>query len=186
MLHWRRLRWRLRGAWQWPTFVVLTAADAALLAWLPFYEGGPAGLLPALLVAAFANLVLVAVGAPLAGRMLRRRRPDLPRIVAADYAGTALLVALAAGLLAGGLAHRPRAAAAAAERRAVLGSIHHYVIGQAPELRGRLAATDVRRLEDGLFRACVPTRDPVRWLCLIVSTDQRPPGVTRDPDSIPN
>ena len=27
-VRWRRLRWRLRGAWQWPAFIVLTIVDA--------------------------------------------------------------------------------------------------------------------------------------------------------------
>jgi hypothetical protein len=34
-VRWRRLRWRLRGAWQWPAFVVLTVADAVIVARLP-------------------------------------------------------------------------------------------------------------------------------------------------------
>jgi hypothetical protein len=27
---WRRMRWRLRGAWQWPTFLALTVADGVV------------------------------------------------------------------------------------------------------------------------------------------------------------
>ena len=41
-----------------------------------------------LLLAGFLNLVVVAVLAPLAGTLLRRSRPDLPAVVAGDYAGT--------------------------------------------------------------------------------------------------
>ena len=37
----RRLRWRMRGAWQWPAFAVLTLVDALLITRLPFYEEGP-------------------------------------------------------------------------------------------------------------------------------------------------
>ena len=37
-----RLRWRLRGAWQWPTFVVLLVVNAVLLSELPLAgESGP-------------------------------------------------------------------------------------------------------------------------------------------------
>jgi hypothetical protein len=183
---WRRLRWRRRGAWQWPAFGVLTAIDAIVLALVPFYDGGPGGLYPALLVAAFLNLVVVAVLAPVAARLLRRRRPDLPRIVARDYAGTALLTVLAALLLAGGLAHRPAAAAAAAERRAVLAGVHAYVLSQEPALRASLARTDVVELEPRYFRACVPRPEPQRWLCLFISTDQRPAGLKRDPSETSN
>lgn len=38
-----RLRWRVRGAWQWPAFVLLTLADAALLHWLPLAGEGTGG-----------------------------------------------------------------------------------------------------------------------------------------------
>ena len=40
-VRWRRLRWRLRGAWQWPAFIVLTLVDALLVARLPFQGEGP-------------------------------------------------------------------------------------------------------------------------------------------------
>jgi hypothetical protein len=183
---WRRMRWRLRGAWQWPAFTALTAVDAAVLAWLPFYEGGPGGIVPALLLAGFANLVAVAVLAPPAGRLLRRARPDLPRVVARDYAGTALVAGMAVALLAAGLAHRPTAAEAAADRRAALAGLHTYVLAQERALGDRLTGADVMRLEADLYRACVPTAEPDRWVCVIVSTDQRPPGVTRDRDEVPN
>jgi hypothetical protein len=33
---------------------------------------------------------------------------------------------------------------------------------------------------------CVPGEDPARWLCLIVSTHQSPPGITRDGDMTKN
>jgi hypothetical protein len=93
---------------------------------------------------------------------------------------------VAAGWLAGGLAHRPAVAAAGAERRAAFAALHDYVVAQRPRLSGRLAAADVLRLEERLYRACVPAGEPGRWLCLIVSTDPRPPGVTRDHDGVPN
>jgi hypothetical protein len=185
-LFWRRARWRLRGAWQWPAFVVLTLADGAMLAFLPFYGDGAGGFVPGVLLAGFANLLAVAVAAPLLGRRLRRRRPDLPVVVASDYAGTALLVLISAGLLAGGLAHRPAAADAERDRRAALASLHDYVLARAPEQRSRLAAADAIRLEPELYRACVPDADPARALCLFVSTAQSPPGITLDPDRSPN
>jgi hypothetical protein len=77
----RRLRWRLRGAWMWPAFLVLTVADGVLLVALPPYEGGPPHVFPGVLLALFLNLLTVAVVAPLAGLALRRRRPDLPRLI---------------------------------------------------------------------------------------------------------
>ncbi len=182
----RRLRWRLAGAWMWPSFAVLTVADGVVLALLPFYGEGPGGLVPALLLAGFLNLLVVAVLAPLAGRALRRRRPDLPRLVASDYAGAWLLGLIAVALVTGGLIHRPAVAAADDDERAVAAAVHDYVLAQEREYRPGLGAVDALRLEPDYYRACVPGDDPRRWLCLFVSTDQRPAGITRDPDQAPN
>jgi hypothetical protein len=183
---WRRMRWRMRGAWQWPTFFAVTLIDGAVLSALPFYADGPGGFIPGVLLAGFANLVAVAVLAPLCGRLLRRRRPDLPRLVASNYAGTTLVAALLVLLVAGGIAHRPATAADERDRLAVIGSMQTFVIHQRPELRARLGATDVLELEPGLYRACVPKAEPRRWLCLFVSTEQAPPGIRRDPDEEAN
>jgi hypothetical protein len=182
----RRLRWRLRGAWQWPAFTVLTLVDGAVLASIPFYGSGPGGLVPGVLLAGFANLFAVAVLAPPAGRALRRRRPDLPRLVATDYAGAWLLAAITALLLAGGLLHRPALAEQSGDEQAVLAATHDYVVARAPEYRAGLHAIDAMRLEPDYYRACVPGPDPRRWLCVFVSTEQQPPGITRDTDQAPN
>ena len=182
----RRLRWRMRGAWQWPAFAALTVVDALLLTRLPFYEEGPGTLVGGLLLAMFFNLLAVAVVGPLLGVRLRRRRPDLPRPVASDYASTGVLVAICALLLAGGLLHRPAVAAEHADVAAVAASTHDYVERHAPGHRAGLGRIDALRVEEDLYRSCVPGADPRRWLCLFVSTDQHPPGVTEDPDQAPN
>ncbi len=184
---WRaRLRWRMRGAWQWPSFFALTALEALLLLRLPPYDPGPRSVVAAVLLAGFANLFCVAVLAPLAGRLLRRRRRDLPRPVADNYAGTALLCAGALIVLAAGLVHRPEVAARQADQAAQAGAVHDYVVSQAPRYRAGLHRMDAIQLEDDMYRTCVPGPDPKRWLCLIVSTDQHPAGVTLDPDRAPN
>src|SRR4029450_3745808 len=115
----RRLRWRLRGAWMWPTFLALTLVDGVLLVVLPPYEGGPPAVFPGVLLALFANLLAVAVVAPFAGRLLRRRRPDLPRFIATDHAGATPAGAIAAVLVIAGIAHRSAAAAESAREQAV-------------------------------------------------------------------
>jgi hypothetical protein len=181
-----RLRWRMRGAWQWPAFAMLTLLDGVVLTELPFYDRGPGSLAGGWLLATFFNLIAVAVVAPVAGRWLRRRRPDLPRSVAADYAGTAAIVAAAVSFLVGGVLHRPAVDAQHAEVAAVVASTHEYVVAQAPAYRRGLTGVDPMRVEDGLYRSCVPGADPQRWLCLFVHTDQHPAGVTRDPDEAPN
>src|SRR4051812_27376147 len=122
-----RLRWRLRGAWQWPAFGALVVVDALILHELPFAGDRGPGLIGALLLAGVFNLVAVAVVGPLGGAALRRRRPDLPKVVAGDYAGTAAIVGLALTLVVLGLAHRPSARADRAAFAAGLARVRVYV-----------------------------------------------------------
>jgi hypothetical protein len=181
---WPRLRWRMRGAWQWPAFAVLTVADAVLIARLPF-RGDGADALGAVLLAGFFNLLVVGVAAPLCGLLVRRVRPDLPSVVARDYAGTALLALVTGALVAGGLAHRSGVVEENADRAALMMGVHDYVLSQAPAFQGGLRAPDVVKLEPDRYRACVygSARLP---LCLFVNTDQRPAGIRRDPSREPN
>jgi 4-amino-4-deoxy-L-arabinose transferase-like glycosyltransferase len=182
----RRLRWRLRGAWMWPAFGILTLVDGVLLVVLPPYEGAPPAVFPGVLLALFANLLAVAVVAPFAGLALRRRRPDLPRRIATDYAGAWLLAAMAALLVVAGLAHRSGAAAEEDRRQAVAKTVHDYVIASAPEYKAGLDHIDAIRQEPDHYRACVPGADERHSLCLFIRTDQNPPGVTRDTSQVPN
>lgn len=182
-----RLRWRLRGAWQWPVFVVLTVVDGVLLQLQPPYGSGPGGLLPGLLLAGFANLLLVAVVGPLVGRgLLRRRRPDLPRMVADDYAGAAAMCTLAVVIVLAGVAHRPALASGAEERRAVFGAVQAYVRAHAPAYTGALDRADALRLDEHYYRACVPSLIPRRALCLLVDTSGPAARLEHDTDETPN
>ncbi len=176
---WPRLRWRMRGAWQWPTFVAATGVDALLIARLPFDGEGP-DTPGAILLAGFFNLVCVAVLAPLAGLALRRRRRDLPALIARDYAGTALLGAVCAALAIAGFAHRSSVRAERAALAAVHAGVHDYVVSQAPRFRSGLDAIDTVQISPDHFRACVHGPEP-RPLCFFVNTDQTPAGVRRDP-----
>jgi 4-amino-4-deoxy-L-arabinose transferase-like glycosyltransferase len=182
----RRLRWRLRGAWQWPTFVVLTLVDGILLVVLPPYAGAPENVFPGVLLAGFLNLFAVAVVAPAVGLLLRRRRPDLPRLIASNYAGSWLLLAIAALLFGAGLLHRGAVDAEEAREQAVARAMHDYVLREEPALRGSLGTIDLIRLDRDYYRACIPGDEAGHWRCLFVTTDQHPPGITRDTDEVPN
>ena len=70
--------------------------------------------------------------APFAGMRLRRRRPDLPRPIATDYAGASLVAALTVLLLVLGLVHRPAVADHRADDRAVIDAVGAYVATSAP------------------------------------------------------
>ena len=180
----RRLRWRLRGAWQWPTFVVLTLADAVLLALLPF-QGEGADAFGALIGAGFLNVLAIALLAPLGGLLLRRRRRDLPLAIARDYAGTVLLVLVTAALVTGGLIHRTQLERQRVDRAAVYAAVHKYVVRTAPEFRSGLSTMTMLRVEPARYRACVLGSEELP-LCFYVNTDQRPAGIVRDTERYPN
>jgi hypothetical protein len=187
MAMWRsRLRWRLRGAWQWPTFGAATLADAVVLSRLPF-AGGRSNPLGSFLAAGFLNLAVVAVVGRLGGVLVRRRRPHLPRDVAADAAATAGLIGLFVLLVAGGVAHRPALHAADAVRVRAIGAARRFAVDQAPPgYVVNLHRSDTWQQAPDLFRTCFPGVDPRRDYCVIVRTDEPVPIVRRDPDQRPN
>lgn len=178
----RRLRWRLRGALLWPLFVLVTLLEMPLLHWLPL-AGRRTGLLAALLLAGSLNLIAVALLGGLGGRAIRRRRPDLPKVVADDHAGTAALASVAVAFVAVGLVHRPEIG----DERAAFGAqalaVHRWVEAHGDAFaRAHVDAATTLRVDAGLYRTCVPGRDPRRWLCLVVDTSSSPPVVRRDPN----
>jgi hypothetical protein len=183
-VRWRRLRWQLRGAWQWPAFIALTLVDALLVARLPF-QGEGTDVMGAFLVAGFFNLLAVALLAPAFGFLLRRRRRDLPFIIARDYAGTALLVLTTCGLFAGGMKHRAAVNEERADQRAVVAAVDHYVAATAPRFMVGLGTMDRVKLETDSYRVCVMGTEKLP-LCLFVNTDQSPAGVKRDTSREPN
>lgn len=182
-----RLRWRRRGAWMWPTFALVVAVVALEFVLLPPVGDGT-NVVEGLLIAVALCLVLVAVVAPLLGLWRRRRRPDLPRLVARDQAGTALLLATAGLLLLAGVVHAPDREADRQAYLAQSAAVRGYVERRAPdEFRTEIARADTLDLGGDLYRTCVPSRrDDDRALCLFVFTDQSPPGLREDPNRAPN
>jgi hypothetical protein len=184
---WRsRLRWRMRGAWMWPTFVVLTMADGLLLHELPV-SGDGVGILPGVLIAGFSNLFAVAVLAPLLGRLLRRRRTDLPRLIAIDYAGTGLLLAVTAGLVLAGLIHRPAVLDRERDLAAGIAQVRRYALENGSAANRRHAARiDVLKVNPDFYRACVPGADPKRGICFFIDLTQREVRARHDPNPAVN
>lgn len=183
-----RLRWRLRGALLWPLFAALTVVDAVLLGVLPI-AGRGTGLAAGLLLAMFFNLVAVAGLGRLAARALRRRRPELPKVVAEDRAGCALLAAVTVALVAGGLIHAPGREAADRAVQAQRDAVRAYVLAHgAPAHRAHVGAMDTQEQSDDFFRTCVPgdAAAGVPPLCLLIDTGSDPPVVRVDADRTPN
>jgi hypothetical protein len=186
MAVWRsRLRWRLSGAWQWPAFAVLTAVDAVVLARLPF-SGGRADLLGCLLAAGLLNLMVIAVASHLGGWLLRRRRPHLPREIAADQASALGLIALCMVLIAGGLAHRPALENHDKLVAMVLRESQTFAAHRAPARYLPLHGADTVQQGPDVFRTCYSGPDPRRDFCVFIRTDE-PSLIKRvDPDQRPN
>jgi hypothetical protein len=178
-----RLRWRLRGAWLAPLLVVLTLADALLLHARPMAGDGGTELFAGLLLASFLNLIAIAGIAPFAGMALRRLRPDLPTVVARDYAGAALVVLVTGALATAGLLHHDtvvhnRAALADAHARAEAWIGAHA----PPEIRRHVMLADTIAVVAGsVYRTCVPSAKPDRAWCVVVRAHiPFPHGVRRD------
>ena len=185
----RRLRWRLRGALQGPAFVLATLIEALLLNRLPV--AGDEGLDPVggLLAAAFLNLGIVAVAAPLLARVRRPRgrRAGMPLAVATDRMAAMLMGAVVLAVLGAGLVHRAEILESRAEYRAQLNAVRAYLAHQAPpEYRASIGLENVWKQGDDFYRTCVPGRDARRSLCMFVDTSGPAVSITRDPDQQSN
>ncbi len=165
-----RIRWRRRGAWMWPLFIAITLADAAIGHALP-PAGESQSFVGALLVACVLNLIAVVLLTRPLSIAIRHFRPDLPTIVARDYAGRGVVLVLALGITAVGLAHRP---AIERHKRAMRDSIARaeaYIGDHAPaEFRRNMRYVSVYAIEPGhVYRVCVPSA--TRDYCVIVKSD---------------
>jgi hypothetical protein len=191
----RRLRWRIRGAWQWPAYAVLTLLDAVILHELPPVSGG-VGFVPGLIVSSFGNLFLMGVVAPWLGRRLAERDvanggngvPLSVKIeVLKDRSAAVLLGVATLGLVAAGLAARPLVVSETedTERNAEL--VQRHVLADAPhEIQRNLDTANTVKLEDGYFRTCVNYDERDRAYCVFVDVNAEPPTVVRDPSTLPN
>ena len=197
-----RLRWRLRGAWQWPAFGVLTLLDGFVLDRLPPGTPDRVNFVEGVLVATFANLVLVGALAPFLAKRLARRReaslaaagePPAPesgqaqREVFQDRVATALLAAGFVAALVSGIANRPAIVSETEDTEEVARQLRDYVLRSGDEeLHRNLETANTIRLSDGYFRACVARDDRRHHMCLLVDTNKDPTDVRRDPSAEPN
>ena len=191
----RRLRWRLRGAWQWPAFGLMTLADALILNRLPPAQTGIA-FIAALLLASFGNLFLLGAVAPWLARRLGERRtgavavgaePAVPFEVTLDRTATALLVAGAVGLVAVGLAARPAVVSETEATETNARLVREYVVEHGTEeYRRNIDSANTERMSEGYFRTCVAADDRRRAFCMFVNTTTNPPEIREDTSPVPN
>ena len=164
-----RARWRRRGAWLRPAFVVLTVVDAYIGYRLPV-AGDSATFAGALIAAVFLNLIAAIVMTLPLGALIRRRRPDLPKVVARDRAGTFAVLLVTAGFLGLGLAHhrRSRPTGGRCATRSS-GPSRGSVTGRRSSSASNLDHLDTYTIEPGrVYRTCVPNRAGTRTYCVVV------------------
>lgn len=182
-----RLRWRTSGALLWPLFAVVTVADAVLLHFLPLAGDDRTDWVPAVLLAGCLNLVAVAALGRIGAFLLRRRRPDLPKLVAEDYAGRVLLGVVAAVFLTVGLIHRPEREGDRRDFAAQSAAFRVWVEQNGDAFaRRNVDRADTFMIDTDLFRTCVPGPDPKRHTCVFIDTRQDPPRVRPDRNREPN
>jgi len=182
-----RARWRHRGAWLWPVFVAATVADAVLEHVRP-----PAGDAQSIASAALVGLMLNLLGVLLLSRplgaLIRRLRPDLPGMVARNYAGTSVVVAVSVALIAAGLVHHATVVANQKALRDATVRAQAWIGTHArAEFRRRVALADTFAIEPGsIYRTCVPGSDSSRSYCVIVQTRLPLARSVRPAGSTPN
>lgn len=182
-----RLRWRLHGAYMWPAFIVLTVVDALMIHWHPL-TGQSESAIAGGLLAAFASLVGIALISPLLGLLLRRARPDMPRVVARDYAGTGVVLAVSAALIAGGFAHRPTLTADEHALQDAVARAVAFIGDRAPaQFRDNLGSADTYELQPPeIYRTCVTNSQRTRTYCVVVDRSKPFADSVRTAGSEPN
>jgi hypothetical protein len=164
-----RLRWRLHGAWMWPSFVVLTLLDGVIVHWRPL-AGDSESPVGGWLIGVFLSLVGFVVLAPLIGVVLRRLRGDMPKIVARDYAGTIVTATVTAILLAAGLAHHASVTADQRTLEDATARAEAFIGTHAPEgFQTNLRSVSTYVIQAGvMYRTCVSNTAQTKTYCVIV------------------
>ncbi len=155
----------------WPAFLALTVADGLIGSSFP-----PAGDswngVGAALAGCFLNLLgIILLSVPL-GMLLRRVRPDLPKVVARDYGGTLVVCSVTALLLLAGLIHRPQVLQHRQTMTDAIARAQAWIGDRAPaEFRRNLRFVSTFTIEPGhMYRTCVPSASGSRTYCVIVNT----------------
>jgi hypothetical protein len=168
-----RMRWRLRGAWLWPSFVVLSLADATIVHNLPL-SGDSESWVSGWVMGTVFSLIAIVLAGNLLGRVVRRLRPDMPRVVARNYAGALITLGVTLALLAGGLVHRQVISSDSAAVLDATARAEAYIGAHAPAAFQH----DLRRLDTApvdsptIYRTCAIDVSHTRYYCVVVNRRQ--------------
>jgi hypothetical protein len=168
-----RLRWRLRGAWLWPLFVVLTLADGLIHHELPITGDVDGSFAGGALFGLVVNLITIVALAALLGQLVRKVRPDMPTVVANNYAGAFTTIAITAVLLGAGLIHHHVITNDLSDLNDATARAEAYIGAHAPAQfqkdLDRLSTYEVQPPE--IYRTCATAdsaADP-RFYCVVVN-----------------
>ena len=164
-----RLRWRRRGAWQWPTFVVLTVLDGVFVHARPMVGDGQ-NLVGGVVIAMVFNVIAILLLARPLGALVRRRRRDMPTVVARDYGGTLGVGLVTALMVTAGLVHHDALTGERTTLEDAIARAEAYVGDHAPAPFRRMAGhTNTFTIQAGqVYRTCVPDPTGTRTYCVIV------------------
>jgi hypothetical protein len=184
-----RARWRRRGAWLWPAFILLTVADGLIGHLLPL-SGTTQTIATGLVVGLCVNVVgVILLSRPL-GALIRRFRGDLPSVVARNYGGTLVVSAVFVAFACAGLAHHGSVLADSRAMREAITRAQAWIGDRAPaQFRRHVALLDTFAIQPGsMYRSCVPGLGhvPMRNYCVIVDLGKPFPRGVRFAGSEPN
>lgn len=164
-----RARWRWRGAWLWPTFILTVVLDGVIALVRPF-AGDRQSLAGGVLAGLILNLLAVLFCSRAFGGLLRRRRGDMPTSVARNYGGTIAVALVSAALAAIGLARHASIVHRQHALRDAVVRAEAYIGDHAPAtFRANARRTDTFTIQAGtVYRTCVPSQDGQRSYCVIV------------------
>jgi hypothetical protein len=186
----RRLRWRLRGAWMWPAFAILTVADGIVLHKLPPTGFRIGDVVLGTILALFGNLFFVGVVGPFIARRLIERdraggRERFPPEVYLDRTAVALLLVGFVGLLVAGLGnHKVVLAETRAKDEAARRALAFVESHGDAEVRRNAEFANTDQLGDHDFRVCVPRDDARVQYCMFIDTKAN--STRYDPSTLPN
>jgi hypothetical protein len=120
---------------------------------------------------ALSLLAVLLLSRPL-GALLRRFRPDLPGVVARNYAGTWVVLTVTLILLSLGLAHHATIVSDQAAMRDATIRAQAWIGDRAPaDFRRNIRLSTTFAIQPGsVYRTCVPSERGDRTYCVIVRT----------------
>jgi len=164
-----RTRWRWRGAWMWPAFVVMAIADGWIGHALPINPPSQS-VISGVVVGLVLNLICIVVLSPAIGALLRRVRPDLPVAIARNYAGVLCVLLVTAGFAGIGLAKRSTITHDSAAMHDAIVRAAAYIGDHAPPpFAARADHLDALVIQEGsIYRVCVHNQMGTRYYCVVV------------------